>query len=325
LFYRLSDFAVIPTKGSVGSAGYDLSSAKSIIVPAKGKALCPTDLAIACPLGTYGRIAPRSGISWKNHLDVGCGVIDSDYRSNVGVVLFNHSEIDFKIEVGDRIAQLILEKIEENAVLEEVNELDKTQRGAGGFGSTGIKRMKLEDEKLFVWEQNFDHNLFKEILEEVEPHHKEREAILLCIEHKLCYRSYVAKDENGKVLAIAIAILLRTTETLHVEDFALHPSIREKGFARKLWDDWRSFVRSEGITMEAMTIEVYLQNIEPWRKIMGVTMLVTELLPSPMKSLSLAPNVDVMLMGRNLTAPVADVIAEWQRMQRDIGEILSRI
>jgi dUTP pyrophosphatase len=137
LFFRLSEFAVIPTRGSPGSAGYDLSSAEAVVVPARGKAICPTDLSIACPPGTYGRIAPRSGLAWKNHIDVGAGVIDADYRGNVGVVLFNHSENDLKVEVGDRVAQLILERIE-FAEVEEVQELDDTQRGTGGFGSTGM-------------------------------------------------------------------------------------------------------------------------------------------------------------------------------------------
>jgi deoxyuridine 5'-triphosphate nucleotidohydrolase len=61
-------------------------------VEARGKALVPTDLAVFLPVGTYGRVAPRSGLSWKKHIDVGAGVIDRDYRGNVGVVLFNHGE-----------------------------------------------------------------------------------------------------------------------------------------------------------------------------------------------------------------------------------------
>ena len=79
----------------------------------------------------------RSGISWNHHLDIGAGVIDRDYTGNVGVILFNHSEIDFKVAAGDRVAQLILEKIEIAEVV-EVEELEETERGIGGFGSTGI-------------------------------------------------------------------------------------------------------------------------------------------------------------------------------------------
>jgi deoxyuridine 5''-triphosphate nucleotidohydrolase (dut) len=88
--------------------------------------------------GCYGRIAPRSGLAWKNHIDVGAGVIDEDYRGNVGVVLFNHSDQDFKVNKGDRIAQLICQRIE-YPVLQEVTNLNNTERGAGGFGSTGTK------------------------------------------------------------------------------------------------------------------------------------------------------------------------------------------
>ena len=97
-----------------------------------------TDLSIACPPGTYARIAPRSGLAVKKGIDCGAGVVDADYRGNVGVVLFNFGTEDFVVEVGDRIAQLILEKINMAPVV-EVEELTETERGAGGFGSTGVK------------------------------------------------------------------------------------------------------------------------------------------------------------------------------------------
>ena len=71
-------------------------SAKDCVVPAMGKAVVPTDLAIACPPGTYARIAPRSGLAVKHFIDTGAGVVDEDYRGAVGVVLFNHSQEDFK-------------------------------------------------------------------------------------------------------------------------------------------------------------------------------------------------------------------------------------
>lgn len=131
----LSNNATLPTRGSERAAGYDLHSAAEIKVPARGKALVPTDLAIALPAGTYGRIAPRSGLAWKHHLDVGAGVIDQDYRGNVGIVLFNHSDLDFNVMNGDRVAQLILEKYKE-VVIQEVDDLDDTVRAQGGFGST---------------------------------------------------------------------------------------------------------------------------------------------------------------------------------------------
>ncbi|CAK9827607.1 Deoxyuridine 5'-triphosphate nucleotidohydrolase [Anthophora retusa] len=135
-FARLSDKAFAPTKGSKYAAGYDLRSAYEYIVPASGKQLVKTDLQIEVPEGTYGRIAPRSGLAWKSHVDVGAGVIDADYRGNVGIVLFNHSNEDLKISAGDRVAQLICEKIT-YPELQEVNSLDITERGEGGFGSTG--------------------------------------------------------------------------------------------------------------------------------------------------------------------------------------------
>ena len=81
--------------------------------------------------------APRSGLAWKKHIDVGAGVVDADYRGNVGVILFNFSDEPFEVAPGDRVAQLILEKIDMAAV-EEVEELPDTARGAGGFGSTGV-------------------------------------------------------------------------------------------------------------------------------------------------------------------------------------------
>jgi dUTP pyrophosphatase len=128
----------MPVKGSEFAAGYDLAAAENKTVPARGKAIIKTGLAIKVPYGCYGRIAPRSGLSWKNHLDVGAGVCDTDFTGEYGVILFNHSETDFEVKIGDRIAQLILEKIEPDAAVEEVAELPATKRGEGGFGSTGI-------------------------------------------------------------------------------------------------------------------------------------------------------------------------------------------
>ncbi|KAL8026714.1 hypothetical protein ABFX02_14G046900 [Erythranthe guttata] len=134
---KLSEKATLPSRASPLSAGYDLSSAVETKVPARGKALVPTDLSIAVPEGTYARIAPRSGLAWKHSLDVGAGVVDADYRGPVGVILFNHSDVDFEVKTGDRIAQLIIEKIVTPEVT-EVDDLDSTVRGSGGFGSTGV-------------------------------------------------------------------------------------------------------------------------------------------------------------------------------------------
>lgn len=137
LIKKLGPTATIPSRGSELAAGYDLSSAYDCTVPARGKQLVKTDLSIKVPAGTYGRIAPRSGLAWKFFIDVGAGVIDADYRGNVGVILFNHSDADFEVKQGDRVAQLILEKIAYADVM-EVEDLDETVRGAGGYGSTGV-------------------------------------------------------------------------------------------------------------------------------------------------------------------------------------------
>ena len=135
---RLSENAVLPVRGSGLAAGYDLASAEDIVIPARGKAIAKTDLAMAIPLGHYGRIAPRSGFSWKKHTDIGAGVIDADYRGNVGVVIFNHSDEDISVSQGDRVAQLIIEQISTPVVEDVEGDLDDTQRGEGGFGSTGM-------------------------------------------------------------------------------------------------------------------------------------------------------------------------------------------
>jgi dUTP pyrophosphatase len=137
-FVKLSETAQVPTRGSKLAAGYDLKSAYKVTVPARGSALVKTDIQIQLPTGTYGRVAPRSGLALKNKIDVGAGVIDEDYRGNVGVILFNHGDVDFEIEVGDRIAQLICEKIAYPEAV-EVESLEDSERGEGGFGSTGTK------------------------------------------------------------------------------------------------------------------------------------------------------------------------------------------
>ncbi|PVD19756.1 hypothetical protein C0Q70_20247 [Pomacea canaliculata] len=135
-FAKLTKNAYTPTRGSEKAAGYDLYSAYDYIIPARGKIVANTDIQIALPDGCYGRVAPRSGLAVKHFIDVGAGVIDQDYRGNVGVVLFNFADTEFEIKKGDRIAQLICERIYLPA-LQEAETLDVTLRGDGGFGSTG--------------------------------------------------------------------------------------------------------------------------------------------------------------------------------------------
>lgn len=140
----LSENATVPTKGSPYSAGYDLYSATDTIIKSHSLNLVPTDLSIAIMSASesntcyYGRVAPRSGLACK-FIDVGAGVIDADYRGPVKVVMYNHSDADFQISKGDRIAQLIIEQIADApiVVLQNGTELPVSQRGSGGFGSTG--------------------------------------------------------------------------------------------------------------------------------------------------------------------------------------------
>jgi dUTP pyrophosphatase len=135
-FQRLTTSAIKPTKATQGAAGFDLHSAHNYIIPPKEKKLVFTDIAVAIPEGFYGRIAPRSGLAVKHFIDVGAGVIDCDYRGNIGVLLFNFGNDSFHIKEGDRIAQLICE-MAPDVELEEVGTLDVTTRGVSGFGSTG--------------------------------------------------------------------------------------------------------------------------------------------------------------------------------------------
>ncbi|EAQ92683.1 dUTP pyrophosphatase [Chaetomium globosum CBS 148.51] len=136
LIKKLSDKARLPTRGSAFAAGYDLFAARPTTIPARGKALVDTDISMSLPAGTYGRIAPRSGLAAKHFIDTGAGVIDADYRGPVKVLLFNHADADYAVQEGDRVAQLIIERIYTPEVL-EVQELEESVRGAGGFGSTG--------------------------------------------------------------------------------------------------------------------------------------------------------------------------------------------
>jgi dUTP pyrophosphatase len=133
---RLSVNARLPVRASAGAAGYDLTAAHAAVVLPRSRALVRTDLAIAVPSGFYARVAPRSGLAVKHCIDVAAGVIDADYRGNVGVVLVNHSDAAYEVQQGDRIAQMIIEQIITPEVI-EVTDLGVTDRGAGGFGSTG--------------------------------------------------------------------------------------------------------------------------------------------------------------------------------------------
>lgn len=128
--------ARIPTRGSDAAAGYDLFAATAACIPAGSRALISTGLRIGLPAGCYGRVASRSGLSVLHGIEVGAGVIDADYTGVLDVVLFNHNDMPYEVEIGDRIAQLICEKIEYPVIVVCQN-LDATARGDAGCGSTG--------------------------------------------------------------------------------------------------------------------------------------------------------------------------------------------
>ena len=106
-----SDRAQIPTRGSPEAAGYDLYSAEDTIVPAHRKMTIDTQISIATPPGTYGRIAPRSGLAAKSMIATGAGVIDADYRGIVFVLLFNHSDKDLEVKKGDEVWMAMMEEL----------------------------------------------------------------------------------------------------------------------------------------------------------------------------------------------------------------------
>ena len=135
---KLSEQAKIPTQGSKHAAGYDLYAAEEVLVNTLGRKLVKTNISISIPEGYYGRIAPRSGLAYKNGIDVLAGVIDSDYRGELKVILINLSDQEQSIENGDRIAQLVFQQVEKVA-LELAEVLADTERGEGGFGHTGKK------------------------------------------------------------------------------------------------------------------------------------------------------------------------------------------
>ena len=132
----------LPAYATAGAAGLDLQAAiaEPVTVAPFGRALVPTGLCIAIPAGFEAQVRPRSGLALKQGLTVANapGTIDSDYRGEVGVILLNTSDKPVLVERGMRIAQLVLAKVEQ-LQWQAVAALDQTARGAGGFGSTGVK------------------------------------------------------------------------------------------------------------------------------------------------------------------------------------------
>ncbi len=131
--------AIIPQYQSSGAAGFDLCALESVVLKARSRAAIKTGLAFEIPQGYEMQVRPRSGLALKNAISVlnTPGTIDSDYRGEVMVILINHSDEDFSINQGDRIAQGVVQKVEQ-VEFEEVEILSETKRGEGGFGSSGI-------------------------------------------------------------------------------------------------------------------------------------------------------------------------------------------
>lgn len=130
----------VPTYAEPGDAGADLRSRVAAVVPAHGRALVPTGVSIALPDGYVGLVHPRSGLAHKYGITVlnTPGTIDAGYRGEIAVNLFNSTDVDFAIEIGDRIAQLVIQQIE-HAHFIMVERLPESDRGEGGHGSTGKK------------------------------------------------------------------------------------------------------------------------------------------------------------------------------------------
>jgi len=137
---RLNPAATLPSYARAGDAGLDLFAVKAIAIAPGATALVPTGIAIELPPGTEGQVRPRSGLALKHSVTVlnTPGTVDEGYRGEVGVILVNHGQTVFAVEAGMKIAQLVVSPRIQVDVLEAA-ELSDTQRGAGGFGSTGTK------------------------------------------------------------------------------------------------------------------------------------------------------------------------------------------
>jgi len=136
---KIKESAILPHYAHEGDAGVDLYSTEDYVLRPGQRVLVSTGLSMAIPKGYEGQVRPKSGLALKHGISV-CnspGTIDSGYHGEIGVISINHSNEEFKIEKGIKIAQMIFNKVEE-AEFEEVEELDNTKRGEEGFGSTGL-------------------------------------------------------------------------------------------------------------------------------------------------------------------------------------------
>lgn len=135
---RLHDDAVVPAYAHGGDAGLDLTSVEEVVLAPGARAAVPTGLAVAIPHGWVGLVHPRSGLAMRHGVTVtnAPGTIDAGYRGEVRVLLVNLGDAEVTLAAGERVAQLVLQRVGQAEVV-EVDELDDTARGSGGFGSTG--------------------------------------------------------------------------------------------------------------------------------------------------------------------------------------------
>lgn len=139
LFQRKHADAIVPKRNMAGDAGWDLHAyldAPLTIAPWT-RAKIPTGIACTTPEGTYAQIAPRSGLADKHGIDTMAGVVDRTYRDEVKAILVNLSDVPFTVQPGDRIAQLVVVRIDEREA-QEVDALPPSERGTKGFGSSGV-------------------------------------------------------------------------------------------------------------------------------------------------------------------------------------------
>ena len=135
-FVLVRKCARAPIKTSPCAAGFDLFAAENAFLRPGERVCIGTGLQLGIPAGCYGRIAPRSGLALRHGIHIGAGVIDRDFAGEIMVLLFNFGDSPFHVEKGERVAQIILEKILETDAV-EVPQLEITERGMVGFGSTG--------------------------------------------------------------------------------------------------------------------------------------------------------------------------------------------
>jgi len=135
-FVKLYDESKTPKRSNDTDAGYDLYSIENKTIKPKSRVIIKTGISMAIPNGLVGLIWPRSGLAVKYGIDTLAGVIDSGYRGEICVVLQNHGDKTYEVKSGDRIAQILFQSVE-CVYFNQVSNLEESQRGSGGFGSSG--------------------------------------------------------------------------------------------------------------------------------------------------------------------------------------------